>query len=711
MTRKVPANVALLFSLTAATALAQDANSVIQRAEKAMGDVKSIRYSGTGKLGAVGMNWNPTAPWHITVLTSYTRTIDYPSESSTEEITRTQENPPMPGGEAPFVGVIVEGRRVSGKYAWNQPANANPTPPPNEVRPAPSTAYERGLQIWLTPHGFLQAAARNHATAQAARDAGNKLTTLTFMAGKNKIVGTIDGRNMVTEVKTWIANPVLGDMPVETAYSDYKDFNGVKFPAHIVQKQGGFVTLELTVTNAQGNVENAALQVPEAVLRATIPPDRLTPEKIADGVWLLHGGHNSVLVEFKDFLAVVDAPLNEARSLAVIAQVKMLAPDKPIQYVINTHHHFDHSGGLRTYVAEGATVITHEGNQAFYEWAWKQPRTMEPDKLAENPKEAKFITYQNKYVLTDGSRSVEVHLIIGDNHDEFLSFAYLPKEKLLIEVDDFSDRYITPLSLALWNNLYGNLQRLNLEVETIAPLHGNLTPMSEWLKILRENSGQAQAANDDAASKAAARPTDIDPQSGNRLPLPKREDMNEADRKIFDDIMARQQGGLSSREKERPQVRMYSPGVSKGLEEAHHYLKYEAGLGDRLMTVAVLTTARELANQFEWTQWEEHARNSKDTRYVEPNVIDAIKYCRPVTDLNAKDAAIITLGREMLGARKVSSETFANVLRLFGRRGTVDLAELMALYGATADELVVFDQQLHAGQKPLLPADAKSCGK
>ena len=219
----------------------------------------------------------------------------------------------------------------------------------------------------------------------------------------------------------------------------------------------------------------------------------------------------------------------------------------------------------------------------------------------------------------------------------------------------------------------------------------------------------AQAADQDAAPKASALPADIYPESGNRLPLPKREDMNDADRKIFDDIMARQQGGLSDREKQRPLARMHSPGVSKGLEEAHHYLKYETGLGDQLTTIAVLTTSRELTNQFEWTQWEEHARNPKDTRYVEPKVIDAIKYCRPVTDLDAKDAAIITLGREMFGPRKVSSATFAKVLQLFGRRGTVDLEELMALYAATADELVVFDQQLHAGQKPLLPADAKSC--
>jgi hypothetical protein len=478
----------VLISLAAGGAFAQDATTVIRRAQKAMGEVHSIRYSGMGHLGSVGMNWNPTAPWHTTAVSSYLRTIDYPSGSSTEEITRTQENPPMLGGEAPFVDVIHEGRRVSGKYAWNQPANANPPLPPEVPRPVPATAYERGLQIWLTPHGFLKAAAEHHATAQTGEDAGRKVTILTFMTGKNTVVGTVDARNLVTAVKTWIPNPVLGDMPVETAYTDYKDFSGLKFPAHILEKQGGFPTLDLTVTNVQSNVEGAALQVPDVVVRATIPPETVTPEKLADGVWLLHGGASSVLIEFRDFLAVVDAPTDETRSLAVIAAVKRLVPDKPIRYVINTHHHFDHSGGLRTYVAEGATVITHEDNKAFYEWAWKQPRTMEPDLLTKNPKEPTFITYTSKYVLTDGTRSAEVHRTIGDFHDEFLSFVWLPKEKLLVEVDDFSDRYITPLSLALWNNLYGNLQRLNLDVERIAPLHGNVTPMPEWLQWLREST-------------------------------------------------------------------------------------------------------------------------------------------------------------------------------------------------------------------------------
>jgi 4-carboxymuconolactone decarboxylase len=221
----------------------------------------------------------------------------------------------------------------------------------------------------------------------------------------------------------------------------------------------------------------------------------------------------------------------------------------------------------------------------------------------------------------------------------------------------------------------------------------------------------AQAADPGAAPKTAALPADIDADSGNRLPLPKREDLNAADQKIFDFIMARQRAGLPGRQKERPLETMYSPALAKGMEEAHHYVKYDTGLGDRTITVAVLTTSRELTNQFEWTQWEEVARKPTSTWKVEPKVIDAIKYCRPVTDLDAKDAAIINFGRELFGARKVSSATFAKVLQLFGRRGSVDLEELMGLYAATGYELVAFDQQLHVGQRPLLPANAKSCWK
>lgn len=488
--RQLPIGLALLASIAVGPASAEDARVVIRQAQKAMGSVTSIRYAGTGRMGVVGMNWNPTAPWHATVITHYVRTIDYPTSSSSEDMTRTQENPPMLGGEAPFVGEVNVGRKVRGQSAWDQPGNSEPMPPPDVPLPMVSLAPERQLQIWLTPHGFLRAAAEHQATARSAVEGGHAVTTVTFVLGNTRMVGTIDGRHMVTRIQTWMANPVLGDMPVETTFSAYRPFKGMTFPTRIVQTQGGLMTMELTVSAAEANVANAALQVPDAVQRATRPQSRVTVERAADGVWLLRGSHNSVLVEFDTFVAVVEAPNDEARSLAVIAEVKKLVPGKPIKYVLNTHHHFDHSGGLRTYVAEGATVITHEANRGFYESAWKQPRTLEPDSLSARPRDPTFVTFKNDYVLTEGGRTIELHLTVGDQHDEFLSFAYLPKEKLLIEADDFSAWYTTSLSLALWNNLLGNIHRLNLDVATIAPLHGGLTTMAEWLGALRRGTAR-----------------------------------------------------------------------------------------------------------------------------------------------------------------------------------------------------------------------------
>ena len=215
-----------------------------------------------------------------------------------------------------------------------------------------------------------------------------------------------------------------------------------------------------------------------------------------------------------------------------------------------------------------------------------------------------------------------------------------------------------------------------------------------------------------AESAAPAMPSDVYPESGNRLPLVKREEMSDADKKIFDEIMQKQQGGYKSRGEERPSVRMHSPGLAKGMAEVHHYLKYETGLEPRTMEIAILTTSRELTNQYEWTQWVEHASDPKDPRHIDPKIVDAILWCKPLTGLAEKDAAVIRLGRETFGARKVSKKTFADVLRIYGRRNTVDMIELMALYGATGAELTAFDMQLNAGQKPLLPAQIKtSCGK
>jgi 4-carboxymuconolactone decarboxylase len=214
-----------------------------------------------------------------------------------------------------------------------------------------------------------------------------------------------------------------------------------------------------------------------------------------------------------------------------------------------------------------------------------------------------------------------------------------------------------------------------------------------------------------AASIAAASgplPKDVYPDSKNRLPLPKREDMDEEGKKAFDQVSRPQRLPMSDAMTKRS-VRLYgNPRFAAGTDEKQRYLTYDIGLSDRLIEIAVLVAARAMDSQYEWTEWETYGRDPKDPRYIEQSTIDMIKYEKPVVGLGEKETAIINLGRDMLGPRKhsfenVSSATFAEVLRLFDRKGTVDVVHVMAQYAADAAELTVFDQHLKEGQKPLLP--------
>lgn len=469
------------FGLLASTASAEDASEILQKSAAALGAGKltSIEYSGSGKAASLGQSLTPQAAWPTLNVTSYTRTIDYPTQCSREEMVRTLETPPAPGGGAPFQGEQHQVNLVCGPYAWNQPGK---TPVP-----APGTIAERQLQILSTPAGFVKQAMISNATAKKVKG-GNEITI--SAVGKYKVVGTIENNGLVSKVETWIPSPVTGDMLVETTFEGYKDYGGVKFPSHIEQKQGGYMVLDLNIDKVQPNPANAAsMEAPDSVKQAAPPKVTVASQKLADGVWFLGGGtHNSVLIEYKDFLAVVEAPNNEQRSLAVIAEAKRLVPGKPIRYLINTHHHWDHSGGIRTYVAEGATIITSEPNKAYYEEAWKQPRTLEPDMLSENPKKPTFITVKDMYALTDGDRTLDLYLTQGDTHNAYILFGYLPKEKILIEADDFTPPApgvaLVPLATKFGNNLYDNIQRLKLDITTIAPLHGNVAPYSAMVKAL-----------------------------------------------------------------------------------------------------------------------------------------------------------------------------------------------------------------------------------
>ena len=358
---------------------AKDAKDVLADVIREMGaaNVKAIQYSATGNYFWLGQGYRPNDPWPKFTLRNYTRTLDYENGAYEEKLAWTESPADFAGqqrggGLTPLKGEgMGQDNFLSGDYAWNLAPNGNATPQ------SPTLVAERQVRLAITPDGWIKAAMNANPTMASRTVNGKKMTVISFtLKGKYKVDGYVNSQNLLERVETWVPQPILGDMPIDVSYSDYKDFSGVKFPTRIVQKEGGFPVLDLTVTTVASNPA-VAIKVPDAAKNAPAPL-RVVTQPLGDGVWVLRAGTQSLAVEFKDYVAIIDGAGNEERSLGVIAETKKLIPNKPIRYLINTHHHLDHSGGLRTFVAEGATIVTADENKPYLERTFRLPHTWIP---------------------------------------------------------------------------------------------------------------------------------------------------------------------------------------------------------------------------------------------------------------------------------------------------------------------------------------------
>src|SRR4029077_7960930 len=223
-----------------AHAWGQDVTATLESASQAMGitNVTSLHYQGSGSSYNFGQAINVAAPWRHLILKNYVADIDYTLPAMREEMDRT-----LLDGTTPFGG-FLQVQLVSGSDAWNQTGD-RPV-----ASPAPAALEERKLQIWLTPAGFLKGALANHATAR--RQGENTIVTFMTPDG-HKVDGTINAQNLVVKTETWVNDSVLGDMAIDTAFSGYMNFGSMKFPTRILQKEGGYAVLDLTVSDVKAN--------------------------------------------------------------------------------------------------------------------------------------------------------------------------------------------------------------------------------------------------------------------------------------------------------------------------------------------------------------------------------------------------------------------------------------------------------------------------
>jgi glyoxylase-like metal-dependent hydrolase (beta-lactamase superfamily II) len=466
-----------------ATALAQDAKTVIANAQKAMGDLKSITYSGSARdvafqqcgANSTAMNCQGTHD-PMRPITSYVRVIDLTAPASRQT---GATNNIGPGGST----TLTPGRFFQ-----------QVTPQQADV----SQPWAGSLDFYLTPWGFLKGAAEHNATAARKKVDGKNYTVLTWSptvkapSGKEYVInGYVNEQNLVDRVETWLGENIMGDMHILATYSGWKDFGGVMAPTKIVQTRGGWPFFEVDVTSAKANPADVATLVPAPAPAGgrgggpggggAAPAMMVTAEKLGDGLYRLTtgpGSYDSVIVEFKDYVMMLEAGQSEARALAYVAETKKLMPNKPIRYVMNTHPHSDHTGGLPVLVAEGATIITQKNNEAFLEKALNTPRTLLNDTLAKNPKKAKIEAVAEKKVYSDGSRTVEFYHIYPAPHSNGLLIAYIPKEKIIFQ-GDFS----LPAPGEPGNDhvkaLVPILEKLNLDFDRYINVHTSAQPQTK----------------------------------------------------------------------------------------------------------------------------------------------------------------------------------------------------------------------------------------
>jgi glyoxylase-like metal-dependent hydrolase (beta-lactamase superfamily II) len=455
--------------------------------------IKTLQFSASGATFTVGQNFAPSDPWPRVTVKRYTALINYEAGSMRQDLVREMGATMPRGGGVPFTSERRQIQAIGANDAWNVPIP--PDPSAGSLPAAPCTPPEAGgtapmptpapdsraaclVMLWSTPQGFVKAAIANHATTKPVE--GGTQVSFTIDA-KYKMTGIINAQHQVARVQTWIDQSIVGAMLVDTEYSDYKDFGGIQFPAHIRQKEDGFPSLDLTVASVTPNVA-ADITAPESVHSAPpAPPIMVKSQQLADGVfWLTGGTHHSLAVAMKDHIVLVDTPNGEARALAVIAKAKDLIPGKPIRYVIAMHHHWDHLGGIRTAIDEGATIVSHETNKTLLERAATAPHTINPDRLSKSRKPLHLQTVGAEATMSDGTRTIKLYTMTGFEHTSDMLLVYLPQEKILAEADAYTppETPTTPLippKVPYAAALYDNVQRLKLDARTIAPFHGART--------------------------------------------------------------------------------------------------------------------------------------------------------------------------------------------------------------------------------------------
>ena len=435
--------------------------------------VKTLTIEGEGTNYNLGQDMKPDAATQQFAVTGYQRQIDVANRRQRVEQTRT---PKFAYFQGPQPQTQIQG--LDDQVAFNvNPAGA-------ATRLATQAELDRRADLNHHPLAWVRAAMDPKATLGNVRQVGTVRQADITTAGGVKATMSIDAAGVPLSISSKSSHANLGDVVLTTTFGEYQDVSGLKLPAQFTGKVDDFTTWEIHATKQTVDAEVGDLAAPaSARAPAPTPAPNVTVEPIGTGVWFLAGqSHHSVLIEFSDHLMLIDAPQSEARTLAVIAKAEQTVPGKPLQQLVTTHHHFDHTAGLRAAIAEGMTVITQSGNRAWVETMARRPHTLQPDSLSKKEQRLVVETVDTEREYKDHTMAVMLYHVEGNPHSDTMLMAYIPRDRVLVEVDAFSPgSAVNPYAA----NLLENIQKRRLRVDRIVPLHGAIAPMTELEKAAK----------------------------------------------------------------------------------------------------------------------------------------------------------------------------------------------------------------------------------
>jgi glyoxylase-like metal-dependent hydrolase (beta-lactamase superfamily II) len=498
---RLTALISVALAAYVASSAAQSSSNVgralIERAAEALGGrdrilaIKTLTIEGYGQLAYQNGGGNITssvdAPQKWIDINDYVRVVDL--EHGRSRVRQRQSNDFVFAAAQNMKGVVsTQGN--DGAVAFNIGANGVAT------RASTAVARARRMETFAHPVVFVHMALSPKSVVTNRRKSGMlELVDVTSPLGDQLTLAVHPASSLPAWV-SWVGpDGNLGDVTYRAAFTGYEPVRGVLMPTGLNTTIDfrSIVQQKLYVDRHAIDASSDDLSAPAAVRNAPAPVPQtpmIESTSIAKGIWFLRGAGNSVLFEFDDHLTLFEVYASEANGKAVIDKARSLVPGKPLTEAIVSHHHFDHTGGLRAAVAEGLTIVMQRGNEGLVREVTSRPAKLFPDALGRAPKPLKFRAVDDHLKLADKSMDIDVYRVVANSHMADGLMVYVPRERLLVQGDLFDINW----EVYWWGSSYmDNVRFRNLQVDRDVPVHGRILPLAEVQQAIAKQISNAQA--------------------------------------------------------------------------------------------------------------------------------------------------------------------------------------------------------------------------